>query len=232
MYSASISPDGGQLAIQTTVCAHDAGCSEGLAVASLPSGGVRKVWLASGTEGSDMPDQPARWADGGRELVFGWQTPGAETFRVLDVSRPSEDLIAASRPLPVRLPLPIAGMDTVFPQPALTPDGRGLVVGSYVSAGYSGRASLAVVEYSLTTGRLLRVLRTVVPYAAHQNICRPLSIGPAGFHLLVQCNGFGRLDGSHFTPLPGVPSSFPPLSGTASANSPSSVLLIGDTAAW
>jgi hypothetical protein len=35
--------------------------------------------------------------------------------------------------------------------------------------------------------------------------CSVLSLGPVGVHALVQCSGFGRLDGSQFTPLPGVP---------------------------
>jgi len=32
----------------------------------------------------------------------------------------------------------------------------------------------------------------------------PVSVGPAGVHVLMWCNnGFGRLDGAHFAPLPG-----------------------------
>jgi hypothetical protein len=30
---------------------------------------------------------------------------------------------------------------------------------------------------------------------------------PTGVHVLMQCNNFGRLDGNHFTPLPGLPPS-------------------------
>jgi hypothetical protein len=35
--------------------------------------------------------------------------------------------------------------------------------------------------------------------------CRILALGPTGVHALVECFGFGRLDGTRFTPLPGVP---------------------------
>jgi len=35
--------------------------------------------------------------------------------------------------------------------------------------------------------------------------CKVLSLGPTGVHALVQCFGLGRVDGTRFTPLPGVP---------------------------
>jgi hypothetical protein len=35
--------------------------------------------------------------------------------------------------------------------------------------------------------------------------CLPLSFGPSGVHVLMVCNNaFGRLDGTRFTPLPGL----------------------------
>jgi hypothetical protein len=35
--------------------------------------------------------------------------------------------------------------------------------------------------------------------------CYAESLGPSGVHALIWClNSFGRLDGSHFTPLPGA----------------------------
>jgi hypothetical protein len=34
--------------------------------------------------------------------------------------------------------------------------------------------------------------------------CIPVSLGPSGVQALMWCNNdFGRLDGTHFTPLPG-----------------------------
>lgn len=72
------------------------------------------------------------------------------------------------------------------------------------------------VELSARTGKLLGVLYTstqkfVSPGTGAGLLdqeCNVVSLGSAGVHALVQCFGlgFGRLDGSRFTPLPGFPS--------------------------
>jgi hypothetical protein len=75
-----------------------------------------------------------------------------------------------------------------------------------------------IVELSARTGQLLRVLHTVTkrdvmpgPDGVDNAIaldgdCRVMALGPTGVHALIECFGFGRLDGGRFTPLPGVPS--------------------------
>jgi len=52
-----------------------------------------------------------------------------------------------------------------------------------------------------------------------------LSLAPAGVHVLVDCFGFGRVDGSRFTPLPGFPS--PSSRGIAGQQAP-----VLQAAAW
>jgi hypothetical protein len=62
-----------------------------------------------------------------------------------------------------------------------------------------------IVQTSASTGRSRRVLNVLsrVPYHGGWS-CYPESPGPSQVHVLVWClNRFGRLDGSHFTPLPG-----------------------------
>jgi hypothetical protein len=113
----------------------------------------------------------------------------------------------------------------------LTPDGSGLITTGYRNIpgpDGGGTAILRVVELSASTGRLLRVLHVATEHygrgylaqAAADASCQVLSLGATGLHALVQCPGFGRLDGDRFTPLPGIPVSMNPGTG------------IGGTATW
>jgi hypothetical protein len=66
-------------------------------------------------------------------------------------------------------------------------------------------------------GKVLYVATTQAP-AGHPDIvfCYPVSLGPSQLNALIGCiDSFGRLDGSHFTPLPG--GSMTPLPGSQAA---------------
>lgn len=106
--------------------------------------------------------------------------------------------------------------DGSYPRALLTPDGTAVITSTAqnIRAG-SGRITVVarIVELSASTGRLIRVLHVArertIPglrdVGSLDDACSVLSLGPAGVHALVQCFGFGRLDGDRFTPLPGVP---------------------------
>lgn len=146
--------------------------------------------------------------------AHGGQTPAPAVrwgYRVLNVGGRGGNLIASSRPVAS----PPVQNGWFLPAAALTPDGRALITPDYRNVPCpdgGGTAVLRVVELSARTGRLLRVLRVAAMPGSRDNPalfvdgdCSVLSLGPAGLHALAQCTGFGRLDGTRFTPLPGIP---------------------------
>jgi hypothetical protein len=244
----ALSPDGRDIAFATNSCPRPGKgapltCQFGIRVVSLATG-ASKTWTDSwGPKkqlGLPFILQPS-WGDNGREIAFGQlvpSSPGLADYRLLNVAGTSGSLLADSRPI---LSAPVAAPDQAA---QLTPDGRALILPDYTNAnapGQDGRgvAYLGVVERSVPTGRVLRILHVAKSFYDNNSLrsqladwadadCDVLSLGPTGLHALVQCNGFGRLDGSHFTPLPGVPS--------AEANYDSSFNVdgigSGGTAAW
>jgi hypothetical protein len=222
--SAALSPDGNQLAIDVEPCTKG-GCREGIEVVSLATGASR-LWTGPSVSGS--PLGPA-WVGNGDEIMFLWQvgnSSSAQGYRLLNISGPGGSLLGSSRPTVS----PPVQNGWEFPGAILTPDGRGLITTDYqnIPGGDGGTAILRVVELSASTGRLLRVLHVATEHygrgeiarAAADAECQVLSLGGTGLHALVQCPGFGRLDGDRFTPLPGIPVSMNPATG------------IGGTAAW
>jgi hypothetical protein len=222
--SAALSPDGSQLAIDVETCP-ETGCREGIEVVSLATG-ASKLWTGPSMAGSPLS---LAWAGNGDEIMFLWQVGNSSTpqgYRLLNISGPGGDLLGSSQP--VVSPPVQHGWE--FPGAMLTPDGRGLITTDYQNIpgpDGGGTAILRVIELSASTGRLLRVLHVAsVPYTRKNPAlfvdgdCNVLSLGPVGLHALVQCPGFGRLDGDRFTPLPGIPVSMNPGTG------------IGGTAAW
>jgi hypothetical protein len=222
--TAALSPDGSQLAIDVEACPKG-GCHEGIEVVSLTTGASR-LWLGPSTAGS--PLSPA-WLGSGDGIMFLWQLASSSTpqgYRLLDISGPGGGLLSSSRPMVS----PPAQNGWEFPGAMLTPDGRGLITTDYRNIpgrDGGGTAILRVVELSASTGQLLRVLhvatehygRGILAKLAADADCQVLSLGGTGLRALVQCPGFGRLDGDRFTPLPGLPVS---MNGTG----------IGGTAAW
>ncbi len=223
---AALSPDGSQLAIDVEPCSNG-GCHEAIEVVSLTTGGT-KVWTVPHVAVGLNP----AWVDDGQEIMFLWdngQTPAPAArfgYRLLNAAAPGGNLIASSRPVPS----PSLQNGWYVPGAVLTPDGSALITTDYRNVpGPDGRgtAYLRVVELSASTGRLLRVLHVGTEPYGGRNLalfvdedCNVLALGPAGLHALVQCPTLGRIDGSKFTPLPGVPVAMNPATG------------IGGTAAW
>jgi hypothetical protein len=95
----------------------------------------------------------------------------------------------------------------------LTPDGSAVLAAViYNGIGHVGRGTVVggIVELSVRTGRPLRTLR--IERAAHSpdagwyiTSCELAAVDATGQHLLVNCDGFGRLDRGRFTALPGYP---------------------------
>jgi hypothetical protein len=109
-----------------------------------------------------------------------------------------------------------------IPAALITPDGTAVITSTARNVRErDGRDTVVaqIVERSASTGMLVRVLHTATErdVASGQELyfdlrCRALAMAPRGFHVLIDCFGFGRLDGTRFTPLPGVPATrFPPV---------------------
>ena len=223
--AAALSPDGKQLAIDVEVCP-EGGCREGIEVVSLANGASR-LWTGPSVAGA--PLSPA-WVDDGSEIMFLWQAGGATStapgYRLLNVSGPGGALLGSSQPMVS----PPTRNDWSFPAAMLTPDGRGVITTDYrnIAGRGGGTAVLRVVELSASAGRLLRVLHVATEHYGGGSLaaetadarCQVLSLGPSGMRALIQCPGFGRLNGDRFTALPGVPAGMGPATG------------IGGTAAW
>jgi hypothetical protein len=146
-------------------------------------------------------------------VAFQWD----QGNRLLDIAQPGTNLLASS--VPIAGPPPVA---TGFIPPALvTSDLRAVITSTVQNIPEGGGFDTVVariVELDTGTGQVLRVLHTVTEHhvTTQQNGtqvntsdldqgCQVLSIAPAGVQALVQCFGFGRVDGTRFTPLPGVP---------------------------
>jgi hypothetical protein len=202
----ALSPDGGKIATAVQSC-HADGCQyTGVQVVTLATG-------ASRTWATPMRGAPfsVSWA-GNEKVAFRWR----QGYRLLDITQTGTNLLAART---IAGPPPVA---TGFTPPALvTSDGRAVITStvSNIPEG-NGRDTVVgkIVELSASTGQLLRVLHTVTVrhVTTEQNVtqtnvsdldqgCTVLALGPSGVQVLVRCFGFGRLDGSRFTPLPGVP---------------------------
>jgi hypothetical protein len=190
-----LSPNGRLLALAAGACIPHDGCRSGIAVVSLATGASRK-WL---TPGLQSDTYPMNWSGNGRELLVAH----GNGYRLLNVAGAGGSLLAYSVPIPS--PARQRGWSAVLGQAMLTPDGRSLISADFqavpVRRGLP-EARERILEFSARSGRLVRVLRVagparILPFYPIQ------SLGPAGLNALVQCIGLGRLDGSHFTPLPG-----------------------------
>lgn len=170
--------------------------------------------------------------------MFMWATRSSVGYRLLEVTGYGGSLLHDSTALPSASAT--GGTTVPYADALLTPDGRGLVTTdfrNFASKKGGGVARLRVVELSATTGRLLRVLHVAYqryakgpPHSQRQPLaadlaCDVLSLGPSGLHALVQCAGFGRLDGNQFIPLPGVPVAL-------ASSTQHGVLDLGFDAAW
>jgi hypothetical protein len=204
----ALSPDGSRLAIAAQACQSASHCRyTGIRVVTLATGATSN-WTAR------LPGavQSLSWV-GGEHVMFSWQYPGPNSgYRLLSVAGTGGNLLAA--PLLPALPAQPYGN---IPPALITPDGRAIVtavVASVPGRGGHTTAVAKIVELSASTGQLIRVLR-VMPASAVYNAtnagslegdCTVQSLGPSGLQALVQCPGFGSLNGAgRFTALAGVP---------------------------
>jgi hypothetical protein len=203
----ALSPDGAQVATALQAC-HQGGCQyTGVQVVTLATGASR-TWTTT-VRGAPFS---VSWAGDGH-VAFQW----SQRYRLLDITQPGTNLLASSVPIAGPPPVPTQ----YVPQALVTSDGRAVITSTVQNIPEGDGFDTVVgkiVELDVGTGQLLRVLYTVTKHhiTTQQNgtqvntsdldqTCNVLSIGPTGVQALVQCFGFGRLDGTRFTPLPGVP---------------------------
>ncbi len=202
----ALSPDGRKVATAMQDC-HAGGCQyTGIQVVTLGTGASR-TWTTT-ARGAPFV---VSWAGSGH-VAFQW----GQGYRLLDIAQPGTNLLAAA---PIAGPAPVP---THFVPPALvTSDGRAVITSAVQNIPEGDGFDTVVgkiVELDASTGQLMRVLYTaterhvttqqdVVQVNASEldQTCKVLSLGPTGVQALVQCFGFGRVDGTRFTPLPGVP---------------------------
>ena len=179
-----------------------------------------------------VPGTPDKlsWAGDG-QLAFEWLSLRSyPRYRLLSVSGAGGNLLAA----PV-IASPAPTPTHSVPPALITPDGRAVITSTVRNiTERHGRDTVVaqVVELDARTGQLLRVLYTTTvrgvttkeDVPVHPSVsdfdqgCSVLALGPAGVHALVECFGFGRLDGDRFTPLPGVPYPITSIGSTVSGS--------------
>jgi hypothetical protein len=191
-----LSPNGTEVVvpIDPRSCALRNSCARGIGVYSVTTGVITK-WIApTSHRGVDIP---VNWPGFGHEVLVSNDVSG---YRLLNVAGPGGGLLADSRP--VRTPkFPHGWVTNGF---LLLPGDKSLLTAA--SRFPSKTATSRVLETSASTGRVRRVLHvfSVPNPSGGVPFCFAESLGPSGVHALMWCaNRFGRLDGSHFTPLPG-----------------------------
>ncbi|MGO8958306.1 MAG: hypothetical protein ACLQFR_13185 [Streptosporangiaceae bacterium] len=198
---AQLSPDGSELALpippSTASCTKTSPCTAGVTVVSLATGATR-TWRARTPV--EMGLYTVNWLGTGHEVSFVY---GGN--RLLNVAGPGGSLLANSRPIAS----PAGQRGWVMQSWLVTPDANAVIAGSVRQThGKYGVTAGRVAEFSARTGRLIRVLYTVTEPTASAGrypTCTLESAGPTGLHFLIQCIRLGRLDGNHFTALPGLP---------------------------
>ena len=188
MVDQALSPDGRRLALDVQDCNANSCRYDGIRVVTLATGAVSS-WT---TRANGFPLNVS-WAGNGH-VAFEWQSgaraapPGQQTgYRLLSLSGTGHDLLAAQA---IGSPAPES---TQYVPAALVTVGGSIVVTSTVQNMPGGTVVAKIIELSARTGQL-------------DQECNVLSLAPSGVHVLVACFAFGRVDGSHFTPLPGFPS--------------------------
>jgi hypothetical protein len=213
----TLSPDGSMLAFQTQNCKFG-GSKENVCqysairLVSLRTGAIRTWSTRAPALGASM----LVWWAGNDHVLFSWASAGdppRSGYWLLDVTGRGGDLLGA-RALPLG-PLPVLNGYTVPESAFIAPDGRTVIMSTLSQVGPSHRPTVIteIVERSVRTGRLLRVLHESrqhfsAPIFLIPDGCWIFSIGPTGIHALISCPyprpAFGRLDNDQFTPLPGV----------------------------
>jgi hypothetical protein len=211
----ALSPGGNMIAIESQTCTGNDCQYSKIRVISLKTGATR-TWATRAPAGYPM------WIawDGDGHVLFSWvpahPAPSRPTgYRLLDVTGRGGNLLnARTLPLP---PLPVLTGYSIPESAFITPDGRAVIASTLaaVGSGQSPAVVMKIVEWSLRSGRLLRVLlrgRESPANPPASEMCWVFSLGPTGVHALIECPYpkfvFGRWDDGRFTPLPGM-SAFP-----------------------
>jgi hypothetical protein len=181
----ALSPDGRTLAVSTlSDCASGGAGPSEIDVVSLPSGSV----LSTFRPGNGYP-LSLSWTGGGA-LAYDWTGPQPGVWLIRSAASPG------SRPhLLIRGSAGLGGY-TGAQNPLITPDG------SAVIATLGRGTALEVAEFSVRTGRVLRVLIPAVANAAQY--CGPLWTDSSGQHLLAACGDGAEssIDDGNLTRLP------------------------------
>lgn len=207
-----LSPDGTTIAIGSQTCARTGNqCRSTIRLASLATGATR-AWKTGAPAQLGMS---ISW-DGNAHVLFSWAPThpapsNPSGYRLLDVAGRGGSLLSArTLHLP---PLPVLTGSSMAESAFITPDGRAVIASTLaaVGPGQAPAVDMKIVEWSLRSGRLLRVLlkgreRPTLPPASDMSWV--FSLGPTGVHALIQCPYpkfvFGRWDNGRFTPLPGM----------------------------
>ena len=211
LFGTVLSPDGTEDVVPIGPPYSCKSCAHGIAMFSVTTGVTRKWLLPSGDE---IAWGPVDWPDNGHEVFLSGGL--GRGFRLLDVAGPAGNLLASSRSIHGPNPLPIQILRqgwVIYGGDSWLMPGDKTLFTAYArlsTARHGGSTetieTARILETSASTGRLVRVLTTFsaqVPSDAGLG-CVPVSFGPSGVHVLMWCNnGFGRLDGTHFTSLPG-----------------------------
>ncbi len=204
--SALLSPDGSKIAVTLLAsnCHGSISCTPHLTIGvlSLTTGSLIK-WTDHGNAhgGATGLIGQLAWISE-KELVVNAPRAGRWTYLALNVTGHGGSLLGYAKPITLAEPKaqPHWTMATV---PTLMPTADAWAFGESTAKGGSQPIGARIVETSTRTGRLVHV--AAVP---GQSQCSPFAVAPDGFYFLVTCtagsvtNGFGRVDGNRFTPLP------------------------------
>jgi hypothetical protein len=217
-----LSPDGRKLAIAEQSCRGERCQYNQVQIRTLATGATR-TWRTR-HEGAPWN---LSWA-GSRTIAFLWEgamkthSPRLRAgYRVLDVTGPGGDLLAAGPVVRLR---PNPGHD--IPAALVTPDGRAFVTSSTrVVHGRDHHVTVTakIIMVSARTGKVQHVLYTEsgsgVPRALgrtgslDEQRCVVLALDRTGQHPLIQCFvmgrfSFGTLAGGRLAPMAGLPNSY------------------------
>jgi hypothetical protein len=222
----ALSPDAKRLALVVQARKHSQGRTN-LEVVTLSTGSTRVWTAASGFFRSGAGDpRGLSWTADGRELAFEWQVNNVGEYppveaRLLDLTSPGGDLLAASRRViaTTRQFTPSGSTFQVSDggnEPVVTPDGSAIVTNTVyfqVKTKESGQATngrYGFAEYSTRTGKLLRILGYWKVKPAGYWFTQTLWSSPSGRVLIgfIPDGRIGVINGNEFTPLnmPPVPS--------------------------
>ncbi len=223
--TAALSPDGTMVAIASQSSCAPVAFNPGADRSGCRKNTIRLVSLATGatrtwsTQAYWQVGMVMSW-DGNDHLLFSWANaslsgPQASGYRLLNMAAGGQNLLDSQLlSLP---PLPTYGPITYSQSAFVTPDESHVITSTFtVVDPDSGTKILQVIELSLSSGKLVRVLfqanqgETDSVTLAGDEGCNVLALGPGGMHALIECTTlnqtvFGRVDDGRFTALPGIP---------------------------